>query len=761
MIRAGVLGLGALALASAAAAAEGGPIRGGEHDGFTRIVLTIEPTTEWSLESGEGRAVIHFPGRQLAFATGQVFDKIPRSRIVAVTSAPDASGTTVTVDLGCDCRVSTSFVGARYLALDVADRSAEVATEAPEARAAREAKVVAGAEQALIRQIERAASQGVVELSAPDALPKTTAPEDTAPRPRAVEPAPPAPTPAEKLAPVSVPTAPDATTELFEAQEQIEATTVFDRDGRRAVEARTTAAPASACLDDARLDLGAWSNGLDFTGQAMALRRQLVGEFDAPNAASIVALARLYIRFGFGTEAQALLDGFAGAPDVEDRALLADLARAVDGRPAAPGGPLAYPGACPGLHGLWLALGGMAPVFHDPASFASVQSAFAALPPDLRLLVGPGFAGRLLDAGRPAEARLIYDTTVRPGTPSDAAVQLVAARLAAAEGRPEEAAAALTALLDGDGHASVDTLAQLARVALDARLPIPERFVTDLRAAALQYRGGDRERQLRGLLVEALARRAELAAAIREARAAARDMPDAAAGFEALAVGALAEADPAAVGAASYSETVLGATDLIDATAPGDPARAAVAGRLVALGLPGPALAMVSPALVAGDEAARLTAAEARLSLGDPAAARDALGPLAAPEAVELRARSFALEGAYDRALSTLADRGLASDAAAYAWPSGAWSRVRDAAPDPGREAMAGYMTVRSGEAAPPAPAADPAALDSNQAFQEPLPPLERPSLDAARRLLSTGGQVGGFVQNLLTDAPADTAAPH
>ena len=63
---------------------------------------------------------------------------------------------------------------------------------------------------------------------------------------------------------------------------------------------------------------------------------------------------------------------------------------------------------------------------------------------------------------------------------------------------------------------------------------------------------------------------------------------------------------------------------------------------------------------------------------------------------------------------------------------------------------MAAYMTVRAGAAAAPAPSPDPAALRPEAAFQEPLPPLDRPSLDAARRLLATGDKVGGFVEGVL-----------
>ena len=122
-----MIGCGARALAAAlllavpAHAAEGGIIRGGEHDGFSRIVMTIEPTTEWSLEGGADAVTIRFPGRRLGFDTRQVFDRMPATRILAVTTADEGGGTVVRIALGCTCRVSSAFVGGRYLALDVSE----------------------------------------------------------------------------------------------------------------------------------------------------------------------------------------------------------------------------------------------------------------------------------------------------------------------------------------------------------------------------------------------------------------------------------------------------------------------------------------------------------------------------------------------------------------------------------------------------------------------------------------------------------------
>ena len=54
-----------------------------------------------------------------------------------------------------------------------------------------------------------------------------------------------------------------------------------------------------------------------------------------------------------------------------------------------------------------------------------------------------------------------------------------------------------------------------------------------------------------------------------------------------------------------------------------------------------------------------------------------------------------------------------------------------------------------------PCPAEDPAALAPEAAFLEPVPALDRPTLSAARRLLSTGPKVDSFVQGVLADTPA------
>jgi hypothetical protein len=703
------------------------------------------------------------PEQSLAFGTEGVFERIPRTRVRSIDSTTAPDGTRVAVVLGCDCRITASFVGARYLALDLHDRDAPVtaaaAPQTPDAGAAanevedaaarelREAAAVATAEALLIGQIERAADQGLIAMAgdAPVAQEPVPAPPpppspESEPEPAAAETE---PQPAPK------PTHAGSILDLMD-HEQIEAITVFDRDNAALMARRPAPAPPPVCLSDDALDVGAWSNGLPLHSQTPPLLRRVVGEFDRPDAVALRDLVRLHIRFGFGAEAEGLLTSFAAGLD--DRALLADLARAVEGRPVAPDGPLALDAPCPGRHGLWLALGGAAPVFHDGPGFATVQEAFGELPADLRVLVGPGLIGRLLDAGRPTEARRVFETLVRPGiVHDDPARTLAEARLIAAEGDPLAAARRMLGIVESGAWNADEALVRFVDLALDNDLEIPERVVLDLRAAVGLHRGTPRESELRRLLIAALGARADLAEALEATRAAQADLPAEAGRFAALATRVMAAADPERVGPATYAETVLRNAALIAPAPAWDGARIAVARNLNGIGLPNAALELLAPALARGNPAAGRTAAQAQLDLGAPDAALALLEGQRSPAALELRAAALVRRGDPAAALALLARAGREEATLPIAWASGDWTRA-GAEASPERSAMALFMARRTGARAAGASFDPDAPLSPVAAFSAPLPPLDRPSLGAARRLLATGPQVGSFLGERLAE---------
>lgn len=818
--------LAAIAVLAAAPAlgAEGGRILSGEHGDFSRLVLRIDPETQWSLETESGRAILRIPGKALEFGTRGIFDLIPRNRIADVTTHVDDTGTTIELALACDCRVSTVFVDGRYLAVDVGERTgpdpAPAATESqetaetPSERDARESKAVASAEAILLQQIERAADQGIVDFSdttagavaagpapdaaaamgepesedAPPAAPApaeataaataaTTPPEVASDAPAEPAPAPipspPLPTVADappparpaRTSPVALagdqlqPDGPEAEARLSEALaalidgDQIRATTVYDRDRAAAKAHAKPPAPPPECLPAATFDMTGWSDRRPFRTQAADYSRRVLGEFDAPDPVILSRWVQLDIRTGLGREAEMLLDAFPGVAPEE--ALYRDLARTVEGRPLVAGGPLSRPTACPGAHGLWQALGGAVPAYRGPEHFAGVQEALGNLPPDMRLLLGPTLIVRLLDADEESAARLVYDTIARvPGGRSPDLI-LAEARLVAAEGNPVPALQALTGLVESDAPNGAEALAALAAIAGGASIALPDRLVTDLEAAALQARGTPLEPQFRALTIAAKATRGDTAGALDALRDAAHTFPGDRR-FPTLAARVMSAAEPTAEGGAAYARLLLDNLDLLPADADADTARETVARHLLDLGLAPAARTTIAPALARGRPAARMLEGEALIRGGDATQALAAISGLDTPEAVSLRAEAQAQEGAFSDAVKTLAENGRETDAAAYAWPSGDWPRVQadDNAGD--RKGMAAFMEGQTPGTPAPAPAPDPASLDGAAAFAEPLPALKDPSLEAARRLLTTGSKVESFVQGLLEPTAGD-----
>ncbi|TPE53827.1 hypothetical protein [Amaricoccus solimangrovi] len=702
--------LAAALLPPGAAAAGAAAIRGGEHADFSRLILPVPPGVPFSLRVEGREAILLFPGRALDFDASEALSRLARGRVAAIEAGTTPAGTRVRLTLGCDCAAGAAWAGPRLLALDIAPAEAPVVpppksrAAARAARNARESGAVAGAEAALLRQLERAAEQGVVDLDT--ALPEAAGPE-AAPRHR-----------------------------------QVEAVSVLDRDRPD----QAPKPPPPGCLPAGRFDLGPSTPPADYPSARAAALGGLLSEFDAPDPDALSALVRLDIRLGLGPEALGLLGAFP--TPLADRALLGDLARLASGSAPDPDGPLLRPGPCPGAHGLWQALAGRLPA---PGAETDLDDAFAALPPDARLLFGPDLVSRLLGAGRVAEARGIRDLILRAGLPESLALRRAEAELLAADGRPSEAAALFRELAGAPVPDPAEALMRHARLTLLIGAPTRD-LATDLAIAAHLSRGRAIRPELLALSAEALGQSGALAGALAALEAARAEFPAAAPRFAAAATSLLAKAPPDRPAPADWAALVLAHPGLIARTRAEVPAREAIARRLLEIGLPAAARDLAAPLLTGGpgemgEREARLIAAEAELRLGHPESARALTRGLAGSDAATIRARAEAGSGAWSEAVRTLAAAGLEAEAAPYAFTGGDWSRARASA-DPAERAMAAYM----GRAAP-APEATPAEA----AFAARPPAPARPSLAAPRDLLDKGADVTGFIRALIarSETPA------
>ncbi|QHQ36810.1 tetratricopeptide repeat protein [Algicella marina] len=107
-------------------------VRSAEHPEYSRLLVTVPSGSSWALVREGRTATVSFPGIRAGFALGAIFDRMPRTRIVAVEGRDAVLGSALDITLACSCDVEISRLGNRFIAIDV--RRAAKETAAPSTR---------------------------------------------------------------------------------------------------------------------------------------------------------------------------------------------------------------------------------------------------------------------------------------------------------------------------------------------------------------------------------------------------------------------------------------------------------------------------------------------------------------------------------------------------------------------------------------------------------------------------------------------------
>ena len=97
------------------AAAQAINIRSGAHEGFARVVLDVQPNTEWRSQPIPSGMEVTLLGHTEGFDTARVFDRINRDYISQVVGEEDS----VSVKFSCRCEASVFNAGPRMIVIDV------------------------------------------------------------------------------------------------------------------------------------------------------------------------------------------------------------------------------------------------------------------------------------------------------------------------------------------------------------------------------------------------------------------------------------------------------------------------------------------------------------------------------------------------------------------------------------------------------------------------------------------------------------------
>ncbi|MBW7920962.1 MAG: hypothetical protein H3C51_02555 [Rubellimicrobium sp.] len=497
------LALALMLLASQALAAEVA-MQAGEHDGFTRLSLHLGDAG-WRfgrVADGYGLRVDDAPD----FRGDRVHDTINRDRIAALRVQGDG----VDIVLGCDCHARIFPYGEGWLVVDILDgapdpaspnerlldprppRLAAVidrgtlplivprappvpvlrapvlpvpapASPLPPDPARPAAAAVAQAGQVMAEGMIRAAGLGLLDLAAPRAGLETAsqAPAAALPAPQAV---------VQAARPPGGP--------------GISAQTGMD-------DFLGLAGHRAGCPDDGLSDLGDGGDGDDFFTALATARAALSGPDGriVPEAAE--ALARLYLAWGFGREAEETL---ALAPQAgRPREVMRLMARVIDGRAADPA-VLDHQAGCPGPAVLWRALAQGSVAGLDDVRRTELVTAFRRLPDPLRRQFAPRLALLFAAAGDP----LAGDEILHRDAGGDITTTATRAGIEVARAAGDGAATALrlAEAAHGDARTGPQALIDMADLVIaQGRRPDPGDLAL-LAAAAFEYRGEPEETAL-------------------------------------------------------------------------------------------------------------------------------------------------------------------------------------------------------------------------------------------------------------------------
>lgn len=796
-----LLGLMALAVSALAVAAQQLALRSGAHEGFDRLVIPFEHPVAWRLGRRGGDYAIAAtpePGAPApSYDLSQVFRRIRSDRLASLRQDPDG---TLRLRIACACHATAFRYGPGWVVVDIADgppppdsrfevrlepltedttrpraRPAAPPTlplslpdvtmpaalvpetpghavpmrtgrpvarpaagvgegvstglpsaDGPDVAAERVARGVAQARAELLADLDRAATQGLISIASAETGPAVSVSL------RATPTAPIAPDPGQSP--------------------QLDAITAVDAVRAAALADGQSLPGSAACPPRDRLDIATWATDAPAAAQIGAARGAVLAEFDRPQPAAVLWLARLYLHFGFGAETAALLDAFA-LPEVE-AAELRRLALVVDFPDMAHTKGLAPQPGCPGPAAMWDLLVQPAVGALGPERLREALSVFSGLPGHLRRHLGPPIATRLAEAGREDAARAVLAAIARadgdrhtgPATLPDPAAD--ATRLAEARlGDAHVTEAELARIATGTGTEAALALIALGERRLDRGEALPATLRASLGALAFELRGSTLGAALKGVELRTIAAGGDHATAF-ATLAEAESGPMRHAPLPPEILPDLLRRLFANAGDATLAETYFRHHARIDAAAVDRDLRRQGARRMLAAGLLESAWNILHPPgqdSVAFSIEDRLLGAEILMAQGAAELALERIREVDGPAAAALRLRIAEVRGdlaAAQDAAREIGEPGLVSRADLRA---GDWPRLRETGRDSIRQALSQAPEILTGRA-------------SGGATGDHLPPdenAEEPSLAAARSALARSRAARDALDILLADVPA------
>ncbi|WP_171240322.1 hypothetical protein [Ruegeria sp. HKCCA5491] len=424
MIRAGILAAVLMGLARAAVAQDV-PVRSGEHEGYTRLVVQVPANTGWTLAQTKNGARLSVALDGVKFDTRSVFRRLTQDRLAAISQS--TPGGALEMQFGCDCVASSFLHNKTMIVVDITpaallpEISGDIPppllpkttpaqnplkqTQLPEALSLPLLSLNAQQlESQLSTRLLQGADRELVDLRIAPVGPRASIAQE----------------------PVLAPMDPGAnitvTSALDELDEFLDAGIIPNERQPQ-------------CLSSADLSFRTWGGTKPFPELVSALRSAMYQEFDTLDETKVLELAKLYASHGFGAEAiQALglLD-----PNSRESERINAIAQYMDDGQVSGSNPFKGQQGCDSDAALWgvLTEGNLS----GDVRLKTVEQTFQRLPKHLRRQVGPALAEILTEGKELEAARRVLRAIDRVSDYSTARASQAKATVATAEGDGQRA----------------------------------------------------------------------------------------------------------------------------------------------------------------------------------------------------------------------------------------------------------------------------------------------------------------------------------
>lgn len=449
-------------------------VRSGEHDTYTRLVISVPKGTDWSLTQNEAMAVFSVARSNGIFDTSEVFDRIPRSRLKSLVQKQP--GSPLQLELNCLCNVSSFRASESLIAIDISDDPKEkVTTLVPQppitqvtsetapsmviTQPSSELRQLDESHKRLMQHLKKAKRQGLLQQSAPAVSGAAIGEKKT------IEFA-------------------DEADDVPRSKEQLTAVTVFDQALAHVSDHIEQGKDHNACIDSSLFQISEWASAESFEKQLSAFRMSLYGEFDVLDENVALRLAKFYLHFGFGAEASQILR--LNVPELQEAEILQRLALILDEGEMNETALLANQSGCDGPVAMWALLEAG---FAEPGiDFSAIQLEHASLPTHLRSHIGPKLADILSEAGQTDVARGILVSSARAGDRNSADQRLAEAIIHERSGDLSTAQSKRQRVVDEDSEETPRALIELVETHRKTGDPLPSNIPALMDAYLSEYR---------------------------------------------------------------------------------------------------------------------------------------------------------------------------------------------------------------------------------------------------------------------------------